>query len=99
VAVPITEAGAERRLQTAEADEDTVLKLIHGYKNSSFTELAKLAMFTLPDGRPYKSKVQRIVERLKASKLVFKYRGSKYRLTKKGCKIAGVKWEKDDDDD
>lgn len=99
VAVPITEQGAERRGAVAEADEDMVLGLIHTHKTASIAEIATKAGFVLPDGRPYRSKVQRVMERLKASKLIYKYRGSKYRLTKKGCKVAGVRWEKDDNDD
>ena len=99
VAVPITEQGAERRGAVAEADEDTVLGLIHTHKTASMSEIAKKAGFVLPDGRAYKSKVQRVIERLKVSKLIFKYRGSKYKLTKKGCKVAGVKWEQDENED
>ena len=61
-------------------------------------ELARQAGFLLADGKPHKSKVHRVIERLKSGKLVYKYRGSKYRLTKKGCKVTGVKWEKDEDE-
>ena len=97
VAVPITEQGAERRAASAEADENAVMKIIHDYKNASFAEIAKLSGFVLPNGMPSKAKVQRVIGRLKDSKMVYKFRGSKYRLTKKGCKAAGVKWEQDDD--
>ena len=98
VAVPITEQGAERRGAVAEADENTVLGLIHTHKNASMSEIARKSGFVLPNGLPSKAKVQRIIERLKISKMVYKYRGSKYKLTKKGCKEIGVKQEQDDDE-
>lgn len=102
IAVPITEAGAERRAAVAEADEDTVLRLIEASKNISLTMIAKRAGFLWPDGSPAKSKAQRVIERLKRSKMIYNYRGSTYKLTKKGCKAIGVKWrsgEDENDDD
>jgi hypothetical protein len=98
VAVPITEDGAERKEKVAEEEEKTVLRLIHVDKQASFTSMARAAGFVLPDGTPSKAKVQRVVERLKADKLVFKHRGSKYRLTKKGCREIKVKWDDDEDE-
>ena len=97
IAVPITEMGAERRAASAEADENAVMKIIHDCKNASFAEIAKLSGFVLPNGMPSKAKVQRVIGRLKDNKMVYNFRGRKYRLTKKGCKAAGVKWEQDDD--
>jgi AAA domain len=95
IAVPITEAIAERKAVMMENDEDTVLRLIHVDKHASFAVIAKRAGFVWPDGSPAKSKVQKIVERLKDEKLIFKYRGSKYRLTKKGCAVIKVEFEGD----
>jgi uncharacterized protein YjhX (UPF0386 family) len=99
IAVPISDAGAERRAQVAEADEDTVLRLMNASKNISMTATAKMCGFVLPDGSPAKAKVQRIMERLKRAKLIYNHRGTKYRLTKKGCKAIGVKWHADSDAD
>jgi AAA domain/Bifunctional DNA primase/polymerase, N-terminal len=97
VAVPISEAGAERRGAVAQADGIAVLGIIHTHKDASMSDIARKLGFVLPNGQPYKSKVQKVIERLKDSKLVFKVWGGKYRLTKKGCKVAKVKWDEDDD--
>jgi hypothetical protein len=97
IAVPITEGGAERRAAVAEEDENIVMRLIHVDKHASFTTIARNASWFWPDGSPAKSKVQKIVERLKTSKLIYKFRGSKYRLTKKGCRAIGVKFEGEED--
>jgi len=102
VAVPITDAGAERKEKVAEEEARTVLRLIHVDKQASMASIARGAGWLWPDGRPAKTKVQRIVERLKADKLIYRFEGSKYRLTRKGSKVIGVKWnskDKDDDDD
>ena len=61
--------------------------------------IARHAAWFWPDGTPAKTKVQRVVDRLKASKFVYKFHGSKYRLTKKGCKLIGVKFEDGGNDD
>jgi hypothetical protein len=98
VAVPITEDGAERKEKVAEEEEKTVLRLIHVDKRASFISIARAAGFALSDGTPSKAKVQRIVERLRADKLVYKFQGSKYRLTKKGAKIIKVDWDDDDEE-
>ena len=98
VAVPITEAGAERKEKVAEEEAKTVMRLIHVDKQASFTSIARAAGFLLPDGSPSKAKVQRIVERLSKDKLVYKFHGSKYRLTKKGARIIKVKWDDDDEE-
>ena len=49
--------------------------------------------------QPAKSKVDRILTRLKASKFVYRYHGEKYRLTKKGCKHIGVNFGGAEDDE
>jgi hypothetical protein len=99
IAVPITEAGAERRAAVGDEDEKTVLRYMHANKNASFTVIARAVGFVLPDGEPAKAKVQRIIKRLSDSKFVYKYHKSKYRLTKKGCKLIGVKWKDADEDE
>ena len=99
IAIPITESGAERRRAISKADEDTIMRLMDVSKDASMMELARRALFTLPDGTPAKAKVQRIMERLVKSKMVYNYRSGTYRITRKGCKAIGVKWRSGDDDD
>ena len=99
IAVPITEAGAERRAAVAEEDEKTVLRLLHSEKNASLATIARRATWFWPDGSPAKNKVQRMVDKMVKGKLLYRVHGGKYRLTKAGCKVIDVKFERQDDDD
>jgi AAA domain len=92
MAVHLPENVVERLEAVGEEEENTILRLLHADKNVSFSGLAKRAMFT-------KSKVQRIIKRLRDEKMVRKFRGKKYRVTRKGCVAAGIKTEDDFDDE
>jgi hypothetical protein len=83
---------AERKGAVNEEDENVLLRLIHADKHASFTVLGKRAGFT-------KSKVQRLVRNLKDDKMVRKFRGTKYRVTKKGCAAAGIAFEGENDEE
>jgi hypothetical protein len=94
IAEPITEMAAERRGVVAEEDDKTVLRLLNLHNGAISTAgMARAAGWLYPDGSVAKSKAARVVERLKGSKFIYKYHGSKYRLTKKGAKLIGVKFE------
>jgi hypothetical protein len=99
IAVPITEISTEARTQKTEADENTILRLLHADRRASFGSLARRAGFLFADGTPAKSKVQRVLDRLKMNKFIYRFRGNKYRLTKKGCKEIGVKWGDENEDE
>jgi AAA domain-containing protein/bifunctional DNA primase/polymerase-like protein len=99
IAVPITEMTAEMRGVVAAEDEKTVLRLIHADKQNTQSSIAKHAGWFWPDGRPARSKVQKIVARLRKSRFVYEYHAGKYRLTKKGCKLIGVKHDNEEDGD
>jgi len=99
MAFEITEEGAQRRSAVAGEDEKTVLRLLHADRHASLASIAKAAGWLQANREPAKSKVDRIMTRLKTSKFISRYHGEKYRLTKKGCKHIGVKWEEEKDDD
>ena len=99
IAVPITEEGAQRREAVAEEDDKSVLRMLHRDKRASQASIAKALMWFWPDGHtPSRSRVGRIMTRLKADGLIHKYHGSKYRLTKKGCKLIGEHYDTEKDD-
>jgi len=99
VAVPISDTAMERKMSVNKADENTVLRLIHADKNISLAGIAKRAGFMQSDGNPAKSKVDRIMARLKKYKLAFTDRGNQYVITEKGCKAINVKFGGDYDDE
>jgi hypothetical protein len=99
IAVPITEAGAERRAAVAEEDDKTVLRLLHAEKNASLNTVARNAGWFWPDGSPARNRVQRMVDRMCRDRLLYKIHGGKYRLKKAACKLIGVKWEREDDEE
>lgn len=90
VAHPISDLTLEAAEVVQESDENKLLLAIHKYPKASFNELAKHAGFFSPSGQPHKVRVQRIVERLSADKLIVHFRGGKYRLTPKGETEIGV---------
>jgi DNA-binding PadR family transcriptional regulator len=61
----------------------------------SIADLARACSWLLANGEPHKSKVDRVMRRLKDDQLIKRVRGRKYQLTDKGRKEAGL----DDDDD
>ena len=92
MAVFMPENVAERREAVGEDEDNTILRLIHADKHASFTVLAKRSGFS-------KTKVNRIVKRMKADRMVRKFNRFKYRVTRKGCEAAGIKIEGDFDDE
>jgi Mn-dependent DtxR family transcriptional regulator len=70
------------------ADEDLVMAArLKGGHSMSIADLARELDWFLADGRPYKSRVQRALRRLKADKLMEVSRG-KWDLLPKGEKAA-----------
>jgi hypothetical protein len=92
-AVAITEAEEEERERQSEDDEDVVLAAL-SKKPRTVPEIAHACGWQLSDGKPYKSKVKRTLDRLLSQKLVEKQRGHHWRLTDKGKKQV-----EDDDDE
>jgi DNA polymerase I-like protein with 3'-5' exonuclease and polymerase domains len=87
-AVAISEDEETQELEATRADEDLVL--IARFENDQAMSLADLAReldWFLTDGKPYKSKVQRALNRLKAAGLMKPSRG-KWDLTDKGEKVV-----------
>ncbi len=90
VAAPISELILEHGERSQEDDENLVLKIIAASPRASMNQIATTAKFVSENGRPQKSKVQRIITRLLDDKLVEKHRGNKYRPTKKGKREIGM---------
>ncbi len=79
----LTDAEQKERNATARTDEDTVLALLAETKNLSIANIASSLGWLSHRGDPQKSRVHRVIERLKADKLVAKERGITV-LTSKG---------------
>jgi hypothetical protein len=73
VAVPVTEIMAERQADVAADNGKTALRLIHTHKGITHTAIAKQAGWLWPDGSPAKSKAQKICDKLRADKLIYKH--------------------------
>ena len=100
IAIPITEEGAARREAVGDEDDKSVLRMIYRDRNASQTSIARALGWFWPDGvTPTKTKVARVQERLKTSKLIYKFHGNKYRVTKKGCAVIGEKFQGGSDDE
>lgn len=95
VAAPIGDTALERGERGQEDDENLILKIIAASPRASVANIAIAANFISAEGKPQKSKTQRIIMRLLEDKMIEKHRGSKFRPTKKGKKEIGI----DDDDD
>jgi hypothetical protein len=89
VAVPIADTALEAGERKREEEENRVLWVLADNPRASFMRIAQKCDFII-DGREQKAKVQRIVARLFADKLVAKHRG-RYRLTALGRKELGLK--------
>jgi hypothetical protein len=94
-AVAISGREEEEQEASAERDEDALLAALGGKKVLSIADLARACRWLLANGEPYKSKVDRVITRLLATKLVKRVRGNKYRLTDEGKKLL----TQDEDDD
>ena len=60
---------------------------LDGGRSMSIADLARALGWSFADGRPYKSKVQRVLGRLKAAGMMKVLRGE-WDLTEKGEKVA-----------
>jgi hypothetical protein len=94
VAVPIADTAFEAGDRKREDEENRVLWILAENPRASFMRIAQKGDFVI-DGREQKAKVQRIIGRLAADKLVAKHRG-KYRITELGRKELGLKDEGSD---
>jgi hypothetical protein len=86
VARCITEQAKEDMEKAARSDEDQFLLAIESDGKISSSSLASKLGWLFNDGRPYKSKVERIKKRLKAGKLITHERGE-FGLTDKGERV------------
>jgi DNA polymerase len=87
-AVAISEDEQAQEAETTRRDEDLVLVARYeGGQSMSIADLAEALDWALADGRPYKSKVQRALNRLKIAGLMKPQRG-KWDLTSKGEEVA-----------
>lgn len=98
VAYPVGELEAALAEATAERDDHIVLAIIAANKGLSLMDIAKKANWYTADGRPKKSKAQRVVDRLYACKFA-RRNGSagKPKITKAGKIEIGLIEEKDDE--
>ena len=88
VAVPIAESTIEAGEARIETDENRVLEILAASPECSLTYVAMKANFLI-DGRPNKTKVQRLMKALLAYNFVTQFRNKKYRITKKGEEAIG----------
>jgi len=93
-AVAISEREEEQQAAEAEHDEDQLLDELNRNSNRSVAKLARACNWFFVNGEPYKSKAQRVLDRLEKAKLVKKVRGRHWCLTPEGKKAL-----KGDDDD
>lgn len=87
VAVPITDAQAEVMQHRQLNDENRLLRVMRAAPGGSIATWAEQLQWLTPKGDPLKSKVSRLLDRLKGDKLAKKYRG-KWTLTDAGRKAA-----------
>jgi hypothetical protein len=86
-AVPMSESDSERAAHAARADEDRLLHELTIDPNRSIAQLANACGWKLHNGDPHKSKVDRVMKRLKEAGLVRKHRDI-WRITEAGKKAA-----------
>ncbi len=86
-ATPITESDRALLDKAATSEEDQVMATMAGNKGASLAALAVALGWMLSTGNPAKARVQRVVLRLHADKLVKKQRGS-WSLTDMGNKTV-----------
>src|SRR5262249_7416237 len=77
-AVAISAQEQEAQERDSEGEEDQVLVAI-GDKLRSVAEIAYACNWLLPDGKPYRSRVDRVLKRLAQDKLVRRVRGKRSR--------------------
>lgn len=87
VAQPISEEKAIELGKEAHSDENTILEMMLNWPNGSYAIWCEKLGWMTKDGKPNKSRINRVMGRLSADKLVKKYR-NKYQLTPTGKKEA-----------
>jgi hypothetical protein len=95
VVKPISDSTMEAAETVQQDDEDKVLRALYANPDISAANLARKLGFMFDD-KPQKAKVQRIIWRLNDDKMVARFRGGKYHLTKKGEETIGVKANRDE---
>jgi len=95
VALPIADTAIEAGERKREDEENRVLLVLADNPKASFTRIAQKCDFVI-DGREQRAKVQRIIARLFADKLVLRHRGGKYKLSALGRKELGLKDDNSD---
>jgi DNA-binding MarR family transcriptional regulator len=86
-AVAISEQEEEAQEASAERDEDQLLAELAKNPKRSVADLARACGWLLINGEPHKSKVDRVLKRLQADKLVKRVRGKHWRLTPEAEKM------------
>jgi len=86
-AVAISEREEAEQEATAEREEDQLLAELNSNPDRSVADLARACKWMLTTGEPHKSKVERVLTRLRIAKLIKKVRGRRWRLTDEGRKL------------
>lgn len=85
IAKPLTHEEQQQRTKAATSNEDQVLVMLAEAENGlTIAAIAEKLGWRSNTGEPQKSKVHRVVERLRAAKLLTKERGGRSTLTEKG---------------
>jgi hypothetical protein len=87
IARPLSDSEHEERLEEANTDQQRLLKAMLDDEGASLAELAIALSWRMKNGGPYKSKVQKVLGKLKGQKLVSSAAG-KWSLTSSGEKAA-----------
>lgn len=87
VAVPMNEEQIEKAQKTEFSEEDSVLECINAFPSYSLAKLAEHLKWFSKDGKPYKSKVQRLADKLVTDRYLAHERG-RYVMTQKGERAA-----------
>jgi hypothetical protein len=85
VAAHLSDTAQEEMTKAARCDEDLILQALTKNARASIADLAKDLGWYAKDGRPNKSRVQRILGRLQHERLIKKDRG-RFEVTDKGQK-------------
>jgi AAA domain len=92
-AVAISEREEAEQEASAEGEEDKLMAELYSNPDRSVADLARACGWLLATGEPHKSKVDRVLNRLRVAKLAKKVRGRRWRLTDEGRKLV----EQDDE--
>jgi hypothetical protein len=90
VAEYLSDTAQEEMTKTSRCDEDLVLQALAGNPRASFADLAASLGWYAKNGKPNRTKAQRILGRLQRDKLIKKDRGH-YEITEKGQKALKQK--------